>query len=184
MSRKDVVTNTQVLYRFYNADKKLLYVGISQNWMARLSQHYKHAEWFDQAVYAYFEHFNTRKEVEQAEKKALATEGAIHNIAFNPDHEGPVNHFRKIRGFVYGDKSSDTTHRDLVHHLKKLQTEDDFWRKKTSSHLAYWLLKALPELNPQCPYCPDVFHSNQIRAWANESKSRRMNAANSRTPQL
>ena len=56
------------LYRHFDVDKKLLYVGISLNTFARLSQHKDHSQWFEQIKTVTLENFDTREEAMAAEK--------------------------------------------------------------------------------------------------------------------
>lgn len=66
--------NLQHLYRHFDADGNLLYVGISLSAVHRLSQHKKYASWFSNIKRVEIEHFATRKEVLDAERIAVATE--------------------------------------------------------------------------------------------------------------
>ena len=69
------------LYRHFDADKKLLYVGISLSAFARLSQHKDHSQWFEQIKTVTLESFDTREEAMAAERKAIRTENPQFNIA-------------------------------------------------------------------------------------------------------
>jgi predicted GIY-YIG superfamily endonuclease len=69
------------LYRHFDADNKLLYVGISLNTFARLSQHKDHSKWFEKIKRVEVEHFNTREEAMAQERKAIKTEMPMFNIA-------------------------------------------------------------------------------------------------------
>jgi excinuclease UvrABC nuclease subunit len=69
------------LYRHFDAEKKLLYVGISLSTFARLSQHKDHSPWFEQVTTVEIEHFETREEAMAAERKAIKTENPQFNIA-------------------------------------------------------------------------------------------------------
>jgi excinuclease UvrABC nuclease subunit len=69
------------LYRHFDAEKKLLYVGISLSTFARLSQHKEHSPWFEQVMTVEIEHFETREEAMAAERKAIKTESPQFNIA-------------------------------------------------------------------------------------------------------
>jgi excinuclease UvrABC nuclease subunit len=69
------------LYRHFDAEKKLLYVGISLSTFARLSQHKDHSPWFEQVMTVEIEHFETREEAMAAERKAIKMENPQFNIA-------------------------------------------------------------------------------------------------------
>jgi predicted GIY-YIG superfamily endonuclease len=169
-------THRQTLYRFFDSGNQLLYVGISNNWITRLNQHYKHSEWFSDVVSATFQHFETREEVEAAEKLAIQTEGAIHNKAFNPNFESPFEHFQKIKSWVYSGIEPDNTHLELIEELKIAWRHDSYWSRKTSADLALWVIDLMPSIAPDCSFCEGVFHSNQINQWANKKKGDRKNA--------
>lgn len=168
----------QTLYRFFDSNGQLLYVGISNNWIARLHQHYKHSEWFTHVASATFEHFDTRKEVEFAELKAIRTEGAIYNKAFNPNFESPTIHFQKIKSWVYYGIEPDEKHTELITDLIEIQKIDSAWSKKTSADLAYYLIERLPQWSPDCEFCEHLFHSNQVNNWATQKRKERKNATN------
>lgn len=78
------------LYRHFNKDDDLLYVGISLSAMTRLLQHQSCAAWFDEIVTVRIERFATRAEVRAAEALAIATERPRHNIARPPEKVGRI----------------------------------------------------------------------------------------------
>ena len=69
------------LYRHWNADGELLYVGISLNAVSRLAQHRIEANWFDDIARVDIEWHPTREAAESAERSAIKTEHPLHNIA-------------------------------------------------------------------------------------------------------
>jgi predicted GIY-YIG superfamily endonuclease len=68
------------LYRHFNADGKLLYVGISLSALQRLSQHADHSDWYNKISRVEMEHFSDRPSAMAAEKKAVISEGPLYNI--------------------------------------------------------------------------------------------------------
>ena len=68
------------LYRHYDKDRTLLYVGISLSSIQRLGQHKDNAHWFSQISIVEIEHFETRKEASDAEKIAISKENPLHNL--------------------------------------------------------------------------------------------------------
>jgi predicted GIY-YIG superfamily endonuclease len=68
------------LYRHWDKDNNLLYVGISYCSLTRLKQHSKSAKWFKEVANVTIEQFSTRKEAEEAELKAIRTEKPEYNI--------------------------------------------------------------------------------------------------------
>ena len=88
----------QTLYRFYDGNDELLYVGITKFFEPRLKQHYRNAEWFFDTAFVRLEHFATRQEVEMAESYAIKNENPRYNIAKNPGKLQAVEALSAIRG--------------------------------------------------------------------------------------
>lgn len=68
------------LYRHFDSNKKLLYVGISLNSVARLAQHRDAAHWFEDIATVTIETFSTREEALAAERNAIINENPVCNI--------------------------------------------------------------------------------------------------------
>jgi predicted GIY-YIG superfamily endonuclease len=170
----------ECLYRFFDKNDNLLYVGISSNWKQRLSQHYKESDFHYEATKITLEHFNTREEVEEAEKLAILVEKPKYNKAHNPNYESPTNHIQKIRYWVYSNLESDSKHKALVEELRRLFIADPLWTSKSTGPIAYYLLEYLPEwdksLDMDCDVCVSIYHSEQIAGWA-EPMRKKQNAA-------
>lgn len=79
----------QQLYRHFNNKNELLYVGISLSAVARLSQHKKHANWFNTITRVEIETFDTRMQVVKAEKIAIKAERPLYNIIHNKKSPTP-----------------------------------------------------------------------------------------------
>jgi len=75
--------DTTDLYRYFDADGKLLYVGISLSALNRAIQHKSSAGWWSQQRTMTRETHPTRSAAEEAERRAIATEKPIHNIVHN-----------------------------------------------------------------------------------------------------
>jgi len=71
------------LYRHFDRNGDLLYVGISLNHMARLQQHKDASGWFDKIVHITVEQFETRQAAMDAETNAIQKEKPIHNVHKN-----------------------------------------------------------------------------------------------------
>lgn len=67
------------LYRHYDSEERLLYVGISTSIMARLSAHKCNSEWFDQVSKITIENFDNIYDMRAAEKDAIKKEKPIFN---------------------------------------------------------------------------------------------------------
>ncbi len=70
----------QNLYRYFDAEGVLLYVGVSLNAINRLGQHKNNAHWFGDIARVDIEQFETRKNALDAEKKAIIKENPLHNL--------------------------------------------------------------------------------------------------------
>jgi predicted GIY-YIG superfamily endonuclease len=71
------------LYRFFAADGRLLYVGITGSLSGRLMSHNSDKPWFTQIATATFQHHRTRTEAIKAELLAIHREGPLYNVAGN-----------------------------------------------------------------------------------------------------
>lgn len=74
---------TTDLYRYYDAEGQLLYVGISFSAVARASQHRSEKGWWCEVANMTVEHHPTRAAAELAEREAIKTERPIHNVTHN-----------------------------------------------------------------------------------------------------
>lgn len=68
------------LYRHFDADGTLLYVGMSMRALVRLASHRATSEWFRDISRVQIETFPSRWEAEEAERTAIETEYPIFNL--------------------------------------------------------------------------------------------------------
>jgi predicted GIY-YIG superfamily endonuclease len=85
------------LYRHFDKDGILLYVGISLNHMARLGQHKAASSWFEKIATVTIEQFETRPEALRAETNAIVNEKPLHNIHKQGEPEPPPKKFDDSR---------------------------------------------------------------------------------------
>jgi predicted GIY-YIG superfamily endonuclease len=85
------------LYRHFDKDGTLLYVGVSLSHFARLQQHKSASMWFDKIANVTIEQFETRAEALRAETKAIINEKPLHNIRKQGDPEPPPKKFDDAR---------------------------------------------------------------------------------------
>lgn len=71
------------LYRYYDKDGTLLYVGISLNAIARATQHRVGAHWWANVANMTVEHYATREQAAHAEREAIAGEKPLYNVIYN-----------------------------------------------------------------------------------------------------
>lgn len=81
MKENDEITN---LYRHFDADNQLLYVGISLSAVHRLTEHRNGSPWFRSIGSVTIETFPSRKEALAAEKEAIRNENPLYNVAGKP----------------------------------------------------------------------------------------------------
>lgn len=84
MSRQglEALPGSYVLYRLYDSEGRLLYVGQSCNLIQRLSDHQNTKSWWPQVSRIEFEYHHERPML--AEATAIAVEHPAHNIQRNP----------------------------------------------------------------------------------------------------
>lgn len=69
------------VYRMYDADGQLLYVGHSKSALKRLGDHLNDKPWIQDVVDVNLEHFDTVEQAKAAESAAISNEFPLHNIA-------------------------------------------------------------------------------------------------------
>lgn len=80
-----------VLYRMFDAEGALLYVGITNNPKARFRTHSKTKAWWEEVANIAVEHFDTREALAYAEYQAIVNEHPLYNIALAPsERPAPV----------------------------------------------------------------------------------------------
>jgi len=89
------------LYRHFDAQDRLLYVGISLSTVARLTQHRISSDWYSQISRVEIQKFDTRSEAEGAEWEAIQKEKPIYNIIGNKPASRRVRFERGKRPFYY-----------------------------------------------------------------------------------
>ena len=85
------------LYRFYDANDVLLYVGISLNAAHRANTHRKDKPWWTDVARMDVQHLPTRSVALDAERAAIAAEKPLHNIIHNGRWTTPVPYLNERR---------------------------------------------------------------------------------------
>lgn len=76
------------LYRAFDADGQLLYVGIAKDLEVRLKDHSRYSvAWIGQVASLTAEKYPSRRAAHAAESRAIRTEGPIYNIHGSPNAE-------------------------------------------------------------------------------------------------
>ena len=73
------------LYRHYDNEENLLYVGISLSAFERFRAHKMNSKWANKVSKMTVEYFSSRKEASDAEKEAILIEKPLYNIVYNND---------------------------------------------------------------------------------------------------
>lgn len=77
------------LYRHFDAEGALLYVGISLSWPVRTKAHAHGSRWFEAVAKVEIEHFPTREAALLAEREAIKSEKPQFNIIHNRETSKP-----------------------------------------------------------------------------------------------
>ena len=111
-------SNSQNLYRHFDKDGELLYIGISISALLRLSQHKNESHWFDHIVRVDIERFDSRISVLGAEKEAIKNEKPKYNSKHNLYHPKPFNvkNIIKLDLNIYGNDKT----KKLIHYMEIL----------------------------------------------------------------
>lgn len=83
MTMNNLLHKPHALYRCFDKDQNLLYIGISSSVLARLSQHSHQSHWFSGLVYVKIEKFASLCDAACAEKNAIKNEHPQFNIIYN-----------------------------------------------------------------------------------------------------
>lgn len=86
---QEVLDGLTDVYRHYDANGVLLYVGISLSAFTRLKGHRRDSAWFKQISHITVEHCETRVKAELAEAWAIRHEKPLYNknVPFAPDYD-------------------------------------------------------------------------------------------------
>jgi hypothetical protein len=123
--RLKVLDGPTHLYRHYDADGVLLYVGISTSAAGRLKGHGRNAKWFDRIAVITVDRYPTRKKAEIAEDLAIAHEKPFYNIrrmSGAPDYDPwdpDENRVRTARTLRHIRESRDQVRSERRSRLKK-----------------------------------------------------------------
>lgn len=88
------------LYRMFDRNGVLLYVGISASAFIRMIQHRDTKDWWTDVARMDIEHLDTRRQAVLAEEQAIEREHPVHNVI----HNGTVLQFGIRRGDVWVDR--------------------------------------------------------------------------------
>lgn len=75
-----MTATTNTLYRMFDAEGRLLYVGSTINLTQRFSEHHYDKPWWSTVAVIRLEHLPTRPELLAAEEAAIVAEKPLHNL--------------------------------------------------------------------------------------------------------
>lgn len=84
------MSESHVLYRFYDAAGQLLYVGITCNPPQRFREHRDSKDWWTEIGQITLCHYRNRTELTKAETRAIQDEHPLHNIVHNVGAMEPI----------------------------------------------------------------------------------------------
>ncbi len=102
------------LYRHFDSDGVLLYVGVSISHLHRLEQHQRHSPWFGAIHTQRIEWFDTREAALAAERDAVIHEKPLHNIqhkrAAKKFEEREARRLARAEKFANSEMAANTLH--------------------------------------------------------------------------
>lgn len=115
------------LYRHYNAEGVLLYVGISFGALIRNRWHQKHSSWFESVAHITIERYPTQEIAKEAEAAAIIEERPIYNKQHNWRPPVIVNGFVSMADIDITDDSMEfkAENADIVKKLLGVLTEKE-----------------------------------------------------------
>ena len=158
----------EVLYRFFDSEGTLLYVGISNDWISRLRHHEQHSDFFSAVSDITFERYPDRPAVVAAELMAITTEDPLFNRAGNPNYQTWQTHFREVMAMCVDKRKADNKHRHLVDEMRGEDPQDlDYFPS------ARWFAGLFPSTwyylamgyDFECELCEEVARHPTVHAW-------------------
>lgn len=157
-------TPKTTLYRYFDGNGQLLYVGITGDNTKRQSQHRRNSFWFGEIESATFEHFDTRQQALEAETLAIRTERPMHNVqkGFVLEHS-PWVHMVYLAGSP--DGGHDDAHKEFCHYYQDYFLRADGNVATTDAVIAFAMhftrvkYPDLPNIK-SCKLCKDAISSD------------------------
>ena len=145
------------LYRHYDGNNNLLYVGITNDLTRRTREHRAYSRWIKLSVSITSTSFDDRDDCYSAEERAIKNENPIFNIAFNNNYPARELGFRKNRAIAlsmlknaslrqendYLKRENDLL-RQNIEDLRQQITDEIPERKRLMQFLTHQLEQAKP----------------------------------------
>jgi hypothetical protein len=157
----------QVLYRFYDPNDCLLYVGISNNWIQRLRSHEKNSPFFALATRVTIEHYEDRESVERAEIESIRNDKPVFNKMHQIDDGSWKSHLRLLLEMATGLIDPDARHRRMFESesWKRLEFEPlDFISEfRAAWHYSTHYTVYRPRMI--CQACDELANNEVVKSW-------------------
>jgi hypothetical protein len=163
------------LYRYFDSNGQLLYVGITGDNTKRQSQHRRNSFWFGEIASATFEHFEHRAEALLAEKEAIQVEKPLHNIAqsesFMTGSRIRIDFTAKthlVSMLNQNEFSPDVLHRSWAIEVRSWLESHECFDFDGDTHFIYHLYELESaylngerkfQVHESCEKCKDIFES-------------------------
>ena len=113
------------LYRHFDSNGTLLYVGISLSTLNRLGQHKDNSRWYNSISNITIEKFNTREEALLAEKNSIINERPYYNTIHNSGVNGVIKRMDKLSVSISNVKNPITYKDELNKRVSRWMDEYD-----------------------------------------------------------
>lgn len=126
-------TGRTALYRAFDSEDRLLYVGITDGIDTRFKVHEKSSEWWPLMVRRDIEWFETRRDAMRAEATAIKSDGALYNKqSYGPEFE-PYWLPRDIAKYSRTEKLRKAIYRQRkAAEVARLRLERSVWMARTA----------------------------------------------------
>lgn len=134
------------LYRHFDKDDNLLYVGISYDFLQRTGQHRLRSGWWDNITRMTIEDFDTRKQAEEAEYNAIVKEKPLHNVAFTEKSQWGGSRKGSGRKAGVPNKLTAVVKKNVIEVFNSIGGKDHMieWAKKNPTQFYRLFAKLLP----------------------------------------
>lgn len=162
------------LYRYFDSEGQLLYVGITKNPLDRQSHHAANQLWWQEVNSATFEHFQQRSFALIQEQFVIGTELPKYN------KQGPVLplNLRPHLMSVIAGELEDEYHSKINIEIRNFMTDLNKWSEKPELHkLLFAFGDAIPwdadgeEMLIECIVCQQIIDSKWFKAQFDEVHS-------------
>ena len=130
------------LYRMFDCDGQLLYVGISQNWFNRLNTHFSSKPWVDEITNITIAWYASTPAAALAERTAIRWENPVYNIQSAVKDTVERKHFESL--FGPSQIQPDDFHKSLVKLSREMEELCNF---ECDNKYEWAVLNALWELS-------------------------------------